>query len=282
MANAEGFTPPHSSAPPGTRRQAARYWFPGNLRVDQHDLGRALYAVHRFERGRKSQCGATSAHRHAADRWARAGGGRHERDRNDCDGGSLQPCVGLRILGSDDRAHSSDGLAGWRRRSLIQTTNNQLNNHVLLVGGNNGSSTISAVYLFDPVQNAFSTLASIPSPPREQHFAAVLPNSNGKILVGGGLNGSQVLGSAIVFDPSVSNGTWSSAGTMTSLRVGASAVVLPTSIVANGSVIVAGGSATGSTPLSSAELFVLRHDPDRHPVDARSVAGRKPFSLGAT
>jgi len=146
---------------------------------------------------------------------------------------------------------------GWRygTATLIQTTNNQLNNHVLLVAGNNGSSTISAVYLFDPVQNAFSTLASIPSPPREQHFAVVLPNSNGKILVGGGLNGSQVLGSAIVFDPSVSNGTWSSAGTMTSLRVGASAVVLPTSIVANGSVIVAGGSATGSTPLSSAELF---------------------------
>jgi RHS repeat-associated protein len=146
---------------------------------------------------------------------------------------------------------------GWRygTATLIQTTNNQLNNHVLLVAGNNGTSTISAVYLFDPVQNAFSTLASIPSPSREQHFAAVLPNSNGKILVGGGLNGSQVLGSAIVFDPSVSNGTWSSAGTMTSLRVGASAVVLPTSIVANGSVIVAGGSATGSTPLSSAELF---------------------------
>ena len=146
---------------------------------------------------------------------------------------------------------------GWRygTATLIQTTNNQLNNHVLLVGGNNGSSTISAVYLFDPVQNAFSTLASIPSPPREQHFAVILPNSNGKILVGGGLNGSQVLGSAIVFDPSASNGTWSPAGTMTSLRVGASAVVLPTSIVANGSVIVTGGSATGSTPLPSAELF---------------------------
>jgi RHS repeat-associated protein len=146
---------------------------------------------------------------------------------------------------------------GWRygTATLIQTTNSQLNNHVLLVAGNNGSSTLSAVYLFDPVQNAFSTLASIPSPPREQHFAAVLPNSNGKILVGGGLNGSQVLKSAILFDPSVSNGTWSPAGTMTSPRVGASAIVLPTSIVANGSVIVAGGSSTGTDTLSSAELF---------------------------
>ena len=48
--------------------------------------------------------------------------------------------------------------------TLIQTTNTQLNNHVLLVGGNNGTSTISSVYLFDPVQNAFSTLASISSP----------------------------------------------------------------------------------------------------------------------
>ena len=48
--------------------------------------------------------------------------------------------------------------------TLIQTTNTQLNNHVLLVGGNNGTATVSSVYLFDPVQNAFSTLAPIPSP----------------------------------------------------------------------------------------------------------------------
>ena len=139
--------------------------------------------------------------------------------------------------------------------TLIQTTNTQLNNHVLLVGGNNGTSTVSAVYLFDPVQNAFSTLASIPSPPRELHTAVTLTNTNGKILVAGGKNGSTVLASAIVFDPSFSNGTWSSAGTMTSPRVGHSMTQLPSSIVANGQLLVAGGSSTGSDTLSSAELF---------------------------
>lgn len=138
--------------------------------------------------------------------------------------------------------------------TLIQTSNNQLNNRVLLVGGNNGTSTLSAVYLYDPVQNAFSTLASISSP-REQATAAVLPNSNGKILIAGGKNGSTVLNTAISFDPSVSNGTWSSAGTMTSARVGHAMVVLPTSIVANGKLLVTGGSSTGSNTLSSAELF---------------------------
>jgi hypothetical protein len=139
--------------------------------------------------------------------------------------------------------------------TLIQTTNTQLNNHVLLVGGNNGSSTVSAVYLFDPVQNAFSTLASIPSPPREQHTAVTLANSNGKILVAGGKNGSSVLASAIVFDPGFSNGTWSAAGTMTTARVGHTMTLLPSSIVANGQVLVAGGSSTGSDTLASAELF---------------------------
>ncbi len=138
--------------------------------------------------------------------------------------------------------------------TLIQTTNNQLNNHVLLVGGNNGTSTISAVYLFDPVQNAFSTLASISSP-REQATALTLPNTNGKILVTGGKNGASVLNTAISFDPSFSNGTWSSAGTMTSARVGQTMTLLPNSIVANGQILVAGGSSTGSNFLSSAELF---------------------------
>jgi RHS repeat-associated protein len=147
--------------------------------------------------------------------------------------------------------------AGWRygTATLIQTSNSQLANKVLLVGGNDGSQSLSAVYLFDPVQSAFSTLASIPSPAREQHFAVTLPGSSGKILVAGGKSGSTVLATAIVFDPSSGPGSWSTAGTMTSARVGASAIALPGSIVANGLVLVAGGSSTGSNTLSSAELF---------------------------
>ena len=144
---------------------------------------------------------------------------------------------------------------GWRfgTATLIQTSNQQLNNHVLLVGGNNGTSTIASVFLFDPVQTAFSTLQALSSP-REQHTASVLPNSNGKILVTGGKNGSTVLGTALIFDPGSSNGTWAAAGTMGFARFGHSATVLPTSIVANGTVLVAGGN-NGTSTLSSAELF---------------------------
>jgi RHS repeat-associated protein len=82
-----------------------------------------------------------------------------------------------------------------------------------------------------------------------------LQNTNGKILIAGGKNGSTVLSSAIVFDPSVSNGTWSSAGTMTTPRVGHTMTLLPNTIVANGQVLVTGGSSNGTTVLSSAELF---------------------------
>jgi hypothetical protein len=56
--------------------------------------------------------------------------------------------------------------ARWRSgtATLIQTSNQQLNNNVLLVGGNNGSATIASVFLFDPAQSEFSTLASIRVP----------------------------------------------------------------------------------------------------------------------
>ena len=139
---------------------------------------------------------------------------------------------------------------GWRfgTATLIQTTNAQLNNRVLLAGGNNGTSTLSSVFLYDPAQNAFSTLASMPSA-REQHTAVVLPNTNGKLLVMGGKNGSAVLATAVVFDPGFSNGSWSTVANMTAARQAHTATLLT-----NGQVLVAGGS-NGTASLASAELF---------------------------
>ena len=135
--------------------------------------------------------------------------------------------------------------------TLIVTSNQQLNGKVLLAGGNNGTTSIASVFLFDTVQSAFSTLASMPSA-REGHTAVVLPN--GKILLTGGKNGSMTLATAVVFDPSSGPGSWSSAGTMTSPRWGHTAVVLPSGFAAAGQVLVAGGS-NGSSTQSSAELF---------------------------
>ena len=129
--------------------------------------------------------------------------------------------------------------------TLLSTTNQQLNGKVLLTGGNNGSATVASVYLYDPAQIAFSTLANLPGP-REGQTATVL--SNGKLLLAGGKNGSTTLNTAVLFDPGTGPGSWSTDGNMTTARQGHTA-----SLLSNGQVLVAGGS-NGSSSLSSAEL----------------------------
>ena len=142
---------------------------------------------------------------------------------------------------------------GWRSgtATLIQTSNGQLNNKVLLAGGNNGSNTISAVYLFDPAQSAFSTLASMPSP-REGHQAVAL--SDGRILFSGGKNGSTYLASTVIFDPSWGPGNWTAAGSMTSARWGHAMNLIPSGVLHLGLVLVSGGS-NGTSTLSSTEYW---------------------------
>ena len=135
--------------------------------------------------------------------------------------------------------------------TLLTTSNGQLSNKVLLVGGNSGSSTIASVFLFDPTQSTFSTLSALSSP-REGHTATALVNGN--ILITGGKNGSTTLATTQIFNPSTSMGSWSSAGNMTAARQGHSATLLPAGLVANGQVLVAGGS-NGSASLGTAELW---------------------------
>jgi hypothetical protein len=136
--------------------------------------------------------------------------------------------------------------------SLITTSNSQLNNKVLLAGGNNGTSTISSVFLFDPAQSAFSTLASMPSP-REGHTAVTLPD--GRILFAGGKNGSSTLASAVIFNPALGPGSWSTTGSMTSPRWGHTMTLLPTGVLTTGQVLVAGGSSNGTDTLASTEIW---------------------------
>jgi len=134
--------------------------------------------------------------------------------------------------------------------SLLVTSNSQLSNKVLLVGGNGGSGTLSAVFLFDPTSTSFNTMTSLSSP-REGHTATTL--ANGNILITGGKNGSTALATTQLFNPSSSVGTWSSAGTMTSVRVGQTATLLPAGTTA-GQLLVAGGS-NGTSTLGTAELW---------------------------
>jgi alpha-tubulin suppressor-like RCC1 family protein len=130
--------------------------------------------------------------------------------------------------------------------TLISTTNTQLNGKVLVTGGNSGTASQSTVYLYDPAQLAFSTLAAMPTA-REGHTATV--RSSTKILLAGGKNGATTLNTAIAFDPTTGPGSWSTVGNMTVARQGHSA-----SLLSDGRVLVAGGS-NGTTTLSSAELY---------------------------
>jgi hypothetical protein len=142
---------------------------------------------------------------------------------------------------------------GWRfgTATLIQTSNGQLNNKVLLAGGNDGTQSLSSVFLFDPAQSAFSTLASMPGA-REGGMAVVL--SGGKLLIAGGKNGSTTLASAVIFDPGSGPGNWSATGNMNSPRWGHAMNLLPTGVTTLGQVIVSGGT-NGTTTLSSTEIW---------------------------
>jgi RHS repeat-associated protein len=138
----------------------------------------------------------------------------------------------------------------WHTATLLSTTNATLNNKVLVVGGNSGSNSLTSVQLFDGT-SSWSTLTSLSSS-RQEHSATRL--TDGRLLVAGGKSGSTTLNSALLFNPATGSGSWASAGTMTSRRHGQSDSLLPTSVVTNGQVLLAGGW-DGNITVSSAELF---------------------------
>jgi hypothetical protein len=86
---------------------------------------------------------------------------------------------------------------------------------------------------------------------RDGHTLTIL--TTGQVLVAGGCDGGwgfcTLLASAELYDPG--QGTWSPAGAMSTARGSATATLL-----ANGQVLVAGGSDASGANLASAELFV--------------------------
>ena len=105
----------------------------------------------------------------------------------------------------------------------------------------------SAVAAFAQTSGTWTTTGSM-NTARTHHTATLLPN--GKVLVAGGFNQSNLLASAELYNPGT--GKWTVTGGMATARWGHSATLLP-----NGEVLVAGGStaATGSAPTAEAELY---------------------------
>ncbi|HVM49064.1 MAG TPA: kelch repeat-containing protein, partial [Candidatus Acidoferrum sp.] len=81
---------------------------------------------------------------------------------------------------------------------------------------------------------------------RTDHTATLLPN--GKVLVAGGTDYTNVFASAELYDPVT--GAWTATGSMNTARDFHSATLLP-----NGKVLVAGGYDTNSPSLTTAELY---------------------------
>jgi N-acetylneuraminic acid mutarotase len=119
---------------------------------------------------------------------------------------------------------------------------------VLVVGGIAGGSATSSAEIYTPGSNSWTFTGSLTAP-RAYPSATGLPN--GKVLVAGGSNGSPTLATAELYDPAGNGGlgSWSSAGSMSSARVGHTATLLP-----NGKVLVTGGG-TSNTVVNTADIY---------------------------
>lgn len=105
-------------------------------------------------------------------------------------------------------------------------------------------SSVQVRPISGPPAGSWSQAAPLPEP---RTFAVEVTLPDGKVLVAGGADGTDVLSSADVYDPAT--GKWSPTGSMLDGRIGAAAAVLP-----DGQVLVAGG-ADRSGALTSAEIY---------------------------
>jgi hypothetical protein len=126
------------------------------------------------------------------------------------------------------------------------------NDKVLIVGGlaRNGVAQPTAE-LFDPATGRFTATGKLKSP--RGWGATAVGLVNGKVLVVGGSNGSCVfcyLATAELYDPA--KGTFSATGSMSVARVGARAALL-----ANGDVLIVGGTETVAADAATAEIYHL-------------------------
>ncbi len=108
-----------------------------------------------------------------------------------------------------------------------------LDGRVLLAGGTDGTSELNAIEVWIPETNTFQMLESKLKDARRNH-TAIMSETNGIVVITGGLAASQPLVSSELFDPS--SDSVQPAGSLTAARSELASVVL-----ADGSILATGG-----------------------------------------
>jgi S-formylglutathione hydrolase FrmB len=143
--------------------------------------------------------------------------------------------------------------AGTLGAALISHTATLLvDGRVLIAGGTAGDKTVASAILYDPKTGAFSATGSMATPRRAAVSARL---GDGRVLIAGGDGNPAIsvpvpapLASAEIYDPKT--GAFSATGSMTTPRTAAASALL-----ADGRVLVTGGSPDGTSSLASAEIY---------------------------
>ncbi|MFN2606564.1 MAG: kelch repeat-containing protein [Acidimicrobiales bacterium] len=121
---------------------------------------------------------------------------------------------------------------------------------VLVAGGRGGVANLplTSSEVFDPDARTWSPAPDLPAP-RADHTASSL--ADGGVLVAGGTDaGGEPLADAVIFRPAGAGGSWVGGGSLGEARALQAATTL-----ADGRVLVAGGTGTGGRALASTEVF---------------------------
>ena len=137
---------------------------------------------------------------------------------------------------------------------LGSNSNGTTSGKVLVTGGLNGSTSQNTAQLYSVSAGTWVAGANL-NAARHGHTATVL--ASGSVLVAGGLSGTTVLNTAATYNPGgTGNGSWTAVGNMATARRFHTATLLTSSNTNfNNKVLVVGGNSTGTTSVTSVQLF---------------------------